>query len=67
MREHKANTTLESKLYKIKMIASSQAGSGVKATYRPRRAPPTAHKHLPNYPTRLNSIASETGSTGLIQ
>ncbi len=49
------------------MIASSQAGSGVKATYRPRRAPPTAHKHLPNYPTRLNSIASETGSTGLIQ
>lgn len=46
------------------MIASSQA-SNVKSTYRPRRAPPSAHKsHLPNYPTRLNSIASETGSIG---
>ena len=46
------------------MIASSQAG-GVKSTYRaPRRIPPTTVHKAPNYPTRLNSIASETGSTG---
>jgi hypothetical protein len=45
------------------MIASSQA-TNVKSTYRvPRKA--TAHIHkTTHYPTRLNSIASESGSTG---
>lgn len=47
------------------MIASTQSGGNVKSSYRPRRAPPSAHKHnTPNYPTRLNSIISESGSTG---